>query len=50
MNIKLNDQEVRDAIERYVKDKYRDSAEVAVLTITRHHGGSVTAQVKVDTK
>ena len=51
MKITLTDKEVRDAIAFYVKDIHADeAAEVTVLSITRHHGGTVSAQVKVDTK
>jgi len=51
MKITLTDREVRDAIVFYVRDTYTDeAAEVTVLSITRHHGGSVSAEVKVDTK
>ena len=58
MKITLTDKEVRDAIERYVRLTHQpesllepiNSFDVTVLSITRHHGGTVSAEVKVDTK
>ena len=55
MKIILTDTEVRVAIQRYVRQTYVDDIEkviapgdVHVLRITRHHGGGVTAEIKVD--
>ena len=55
MNIKLTDKEVRDAIESYVArrsmhplEKLMPGAEITILRITRHHGGTVSAEVRVD--
>ena len=54
MKITLTDKEVRNSIEAYVRIVYAKefihSSEVTVLRITRHHGGTVTADVKVDPK
>ena len=54
MKITLTDEEVRDAIEdyvrsKYVSTKYREDTQVHVSTITRHHGGTVSARVQVTT-
>ena len=58
MKITLNDKEVRDAIEDYVARRKTgglmaiepDVSEVHIIRITRHHGGTVSALVSVETE
>ena len=49
MQIRLSDKEVREALVRYVQDSHRE-ADIKVIQITRHHGGTVSAHVQVNTK
>ena len=49
MKITLNDRQVSEALKRYVALTFSISEkQIKVATVTRHHGGHVTADIFVE--
>ena len=49
MKITLNDKQVATALKRYVAETFAINVKrIKIATVTRHHGGQVTADIFVE--
>ena len=49
MKLTLNDKQVAEALKRYVAEQFAiNENRIKIATVTRHHGGQVTADIFVE--